>query len=85
MLGVGVVRAACGQMRNTIPAARMVEFDTFVFGGPIFDNPVKFAFGELVCRNSFWFCDLSGWVALLERGFSMFGESGTTTPVLSAA
>ncbi len=54
----------------------MVEFDTFVFDGPIFDNPVKFPFGETVCRDSFWFCHLLPvGFALPERGFSMFGES----------
>jgi hypothetical protein len=34
------------------------EFHTFVFDGPMFKNAVKFSFGEVVCRDSFWFCDL---------------------------
>jgi hypothetical protein len=63
----------------------MVEFDRFVFDGPIFDNPVKFPFGEIVWRASFWLPPVAGGFALPERGFSMFGESRTTTPVLSAA
>jgi hypothetical protein len=36
----------------------MVEFGTSVFDGPIFDNPVKFPFGEIVWRGTPWFCDL---------------------------
>ncbi len=34
------------------------EFHTFVFDGPMFKNPVRFSLGEVVCRDSFWFCDL---------------------------
>jgi uncharacterized protein (TIGR00290 family) len=40
------------------PCGENGEFHTFVFDGPIFRNPVKFSFGEIVCRDSFWFCDL---------------------------
>jgi uncharacterized protein (TIGR00290 family) len=40
------------------PCGENGEFHTFVFDGPIFKNPVKFSFGEVVCRDSFWFCDL---------------------------
>jgi uncharacterized protein (TIGR00290 family) len=40
------------------PCGENGEFHTFVFDGPIFKNPVKFTFGEIVCRDSFWFCDL---------------------------
>jgi uncharacterized protein (TIGR00290 family) len=40
------------------PCGENGEFHTFVFDGPIFKNPVKFSFGERVCRDSFWFCDL---------------------------
>jgi len=40
------------------PCGENGEFHTFVFDGPIFKNPVKFSFGEIVCRDSFWFCDL---------------------------
>jgi uncharacterized protein (TIGR00290 family) len=40
------------------PCGENGEFHTFVFDGPIFKNPVKFSFGRIVCRGSFWFCDL---------------------------
>jgi uncharacterized protein (TIGR00290 family) len=40
------------------PCGENGEFHTFVFDGPIFRYPVKFSFGEMVCRESFWFCDL---------------------------
>jgi uncharacterized protein (TIGR00290 family) len=40
------------------PCGENGEFHTFVFDGPTFGNPVKFAIGEKVCRDSFWFCDL---------------------------
>lgn len=40
------------------PCGENGEFHTFVFDGPIFASPVRFALGEIVCRESFWFCDL---------------------------
>ena len=40
------------------PCGEHGEFHTFVFDGPIFRTPVKFSIGEIVCRDSFWFCDL---------------------------
>ena len=40
------------------PCGENGEFHTFVFDGPMFQNPVEFSRGEIVCRNSFWFCDL---------------------------
>ena len=40
------------------PCGENGEFHTFVFDGPIFNDPVKFSFGEIVHRDSFWFCDL---------------------------
>jgi uncharacterized protein (TIGR00290 family) len=40
------------------PCGENGEFHTFVFDGPIFKNPIRFSFGEHVCRDSFWFCDL---------------------------
>ena len=40
------------------PCGENGEFHTFVFDGPSFKDPVRFSFGEIVCRNSFWFCDL---------------------------
>jgi uncharacterized protein (TIGR00290 family) len=40
------------------PCGENGEFHTFVFDGPMFKNPVRFSRGEVVCRDSFWFCDL---------------------------
>jgi len=40
------------------PCGENGEFHTFVFDGPMFGAPVRFSFGEIVCRDSFWFCDL---------------------------
>jgi len=40
------------------PCGENGEFHTFVFDGPMFRAPVKFSPGEVVCRDSFWFCDL---------------------------
>ena len=40
------------------PCGEYGEFHTFVFDGPMFRNPVRFSIGEVVCRDSFWFCDL---------------------------
>ena len=40
------------------PCGENGEFHTFVFDGSIFEKPVRFAKGEIVCRDSFWFCDL---------------------------
>ena len=40
------------------PCGENGEFHTFVFDGPNFKKPVRFSWGELVCRDSFWFCDL---------------------------
>jgi uncharacterized protein (TIGR00290 family) len=43
---------------NVDPCGENGEFHTFVFDGPMFEDAVKFSFGEIVCRDSFWFCDL---------------------------
>lgn len=40
------------------PCGENGEFHTFVFDGPNFKKPVDFSIGEIVCRDSFWFCDL---------------------------
>lgn len=40
------------------PCGENGEFHTFVFEGPIFKSPIGFSFGETVCRDGFWFCDL---------------------------
>lgn len=34
------------------------EFHTFVFDGPLFDRPIDWRRGEVVCRDGFWYCDL---------------------------
>lgn len=34
------------------------EYHTFVFDGPMFQKPVKCKLGEVVFRESFYFCDL---------------------------
>jgi len=41
------------------PCGENGEFHTFVFDGPIFRYPIKIEFGEKVCRDSFWFCDMA--------------------------
>ena len=40
------------------PCGENGEFHTFVFDGPLFAEPIGFSFGEIVCRDGFWFCDL---------------------------
>lgn len=40
------------------PCGENGEFHTFVFDGPLFAEPVRFSTGQIVCRDSFWFCDL---------------------------
>jgi uncharacterized protein (TIGR00290 family) len=40
------------------PCGENGEFHTFVFDGPNFSAPVSFLKGEVVKRESFWFCDL---------------------------
>ena len=40
------------------PCGENGEFHTFVYDGPSFAQPVKFAIGETVSRDGFWFCDL---------------------------
>ena len=40
------------------PCGENGEFHTFVFGGPMFREPVRFSIGQRVLRESFWFCDL---------------------------
>jgi diphthamide synthase (EF-2-diphthine--ammonia ligase) len=44
--------------RGADPCGENGEFHTFVFDGPNFREPLKFSTGEVVCRDSFWFCDL---------------------------
>ena len=44
--------------RGADPCGENGEFHTFVFDGPNFKKPVNFSIGEVVCRDSFWFCDL---------------------------
>ena len=40
------------------PCGENGEFHSFVFDGPVFARPIKFSLGEIVLRESFWFCDL---------------------------
>jgi uncharacterized protein (TIGR00290 family) len=40
------------------PCGENGEFHSFVFDGPIFRKRIRFSRGEVVCRDSFWFCDL---------------------------
>jgi len=40
------------------PCGENGEFHTFVFDGPLFTAPIRFSLGEVVCRDTFWFCDL---------------------------
>ncbi len=40
------------------PCGENGEFHSFVFDGPIFREPIKFSVGEVVLRDSFYFCDL---------------------------
>ena len=40
------------------PCGERGEFHSFVFDGPIFNEKVAFTVGELVKRDSFYFCDL---------------------------
>jgi uncharacterized protein (TIGR00290 family) len=44
--------------RHVDPCGENGEFHTFVFDGPMFRQAIKFTRGEIVCRDSFWFCDL---------------------------
>jgi uncharacterized protein (TIGR00290 family) len=45
--------------KNVDPCGENGEFHTFVFDGPIFQDPIKFEIGEKVLReNRFYFCDL---------------------------
>ena len=40
------------------PCGENGEFHTFVFDGPVFQTPIRFATGEKVLRDGFYFCDL---------------------------
>lgn len=40
------------------PCGENGEFHSFVFAGPIFKEEIAFSLGEVVLRDSFWFCDL---------------------------
>jgi uncharacterized protein (TIGR00290 family) len=40
------------------PCGENGEFHTFVFDGPIFREPVRSKLGEVVLRESFYFCDV---------------------------
>ncbi len=40
------------------PAGEKGEYHSFAFGGPLFRRPIAFTMGEVVLRDSFYFCDL---------------------------
>ena len=40
------------------PCGENGEFHSFVFDGPIFGEEIRFSVGEVVQRDSFYFCDL---------------------------
>ena len=40
------------------PCGENGEFHTFVFDGPVFQEPIQFVIGEKVLRDGFCFCDL---------------------------
>ena len=40
------------------PSGENGEYHSFVFEGPIFKRTIKFKIGEVVLRDSFFFCDL---------------------------
>ena len=44
--------------RNVDPCGEHGEFHTFVYDGPVFSKPVEFRRGDVVERDSFYFCDL---------------------------
>lgn len=47
------------QLPNPIdPCGENGEFHSFVFDGPIFSEEIRFSVGEVVLRDSFYFCDL---------------------------
>jgi uncharacterized protein (TIGR00290 family) len=43
---------------NVDPCGENGEFHSFVFDGPTFRSPIPFTRGEVVLRDSFFFCDL---------------------------
>jgi len=43
---------------NADPCGENGEFHSFVFDGPIFKTRVRYTTGEIVLRDSFYFCDL---------------------------
>ncbi len=43
---------------NVDPCGERGEFHTFVYGGPLFSQPMQIVKGEVVERDGFWFCDL---------------------------
>ena len=43
---------------NVDPGGENGEFHSFVFDGPIFKERIAYTLGEVVLRNSFYFCDL---------------------------
>jgi uncharacterized protein (TIGR00290 family) len=43
---------------NVDPSGENGEFHSFVFDGPIFDRRISLTVGQIISRDSFYFCDL---------------------------
>lgn len=43
---------------NVDPCGENGEFHSFVFDGPIFNRRIQYTIGQIVLRDSFYFCDL---------------------------
>ena len=43
---------------NVDPCGENGEFHSFVFDGPIFNRRIQYTVGQIVLRDSFYFCDL---------------------------
>jgi len=43
---------------NVDPCGENGEFHSFVFDGPVFNSRIQYTVGQIVIRDSFYFCDL---------------------------
>lgn len=43
---------------NVDPCGENGEFHSFVFDGPVFKRRIQYMVGQIVLRDSFYFCDL---------------------------
>ena len=64
---------------NVDPCGENGEFHTFVFDGPIFQNPIPVRAGEIVERDSFIYCDLLPAAAVLETQLAKHTSSNGET------